>query len=121
MDSQAPQCTPLENLIKALLKRLEIPPLHEIHQIHTRLDRLEKLLYQKSGGQRSFPGNDNTPKSKIASTIVLELIARHPNGIEFKAIREETGFNDKKLRNIIYRLDRTGKIQRIKRGFYKLA
>lgn len=116
---QAPPGIVLENLIRALLKRLDIPSASEIAKIKTRLDRLEKVLYQKSAGKILFPADDTVPKSRIASTVVLDFISEHSHGIDFKSIKDETGFNDKKLRNIIYRLDKTGKIKRIKRGLYK--
>ncbi len=56
---------------------------------------------------------------KSASSVILEIIAGYPDGVDFKTIMDITGFEDKKLRNIIYRLDSLGKIQRVKRGNYK--
>jgi predicted transcriptional regulator of viral defense system len=47
------------------------------------------------------------------------MISRYPEGIDFKTIMKTTGFEDKKLRNIIYRLDSLGKIERVRRGSYK--
>lgn len=126
-DLMAQQVTPglvLENLIKTLMERLEIPSQKEIAHLNARLDRLEKLLYHNQPGHPAF--TDGTPPqttqgNRIASTFVLEIISNYPNGTDFKTIRQHTGFNDKKLRNIIFRLDKTGKIKRIKRGIYKKA
>ena len=123
----AQQVTPglvLENLIKALMERLEIPSREEINQLNARLDRLEKVLYQKSPGftpDTAEMAPRTATGSRIASTVVLEVISAYPSGTDFKQIREQTGFKDKKLRNIIFRLDKTGKIKRIKRGLYQKA
>ena len=60
------------------------------------------------------------PKRKeSASDIVLAAIASHKQGADFKKIKESTDFDDKKLRNIIFRLGNTGRIKRVKRGIYK--
>ena len=121
---QTTQILVWEDIIKTIMKRLDIPSRSEINHLKAKLDRLEKVLYQKQS-ENGFPMDAAThempPRSRIASTVVLEIISAHPNGTDFKTIKEKTGFNDKKLRNIIFRLDSTGKIKRIKRGIYKKA
>lgn len=107
-----------EVFIKMLLQRLDIPTKEDINILHARLDKLEQLMYQKQPAARK----DTHPKitrKKSASAIVLEIIANHPDGTNFKTIKAATGFNDKKLRNIIFRLDKIGRIQRVSRGIYK--
>jgi hypothetical protein len=47
------------------------------------------------------------------------VIGNHPDGTDFKTIKAATGFEDKKLRNIIFRLDKIKRIQRVTRGIYK--
>jgi len=120
---QPPQILVWENIVQNIMKRLDIPTRSEIDQLNAKLDRLEKVLYQKQSGKGLIHGtaHEMPPRSKIASTVVLEIISEHPNGTDFRTIKEETGFNDKKLRNIIFRLNRTDKIKRIKRGIYKKA
>jgi predicted Rossmann fold nucleotide-binding protein DprA/Smf involved in DNA uptake len=107
-----------ESFVSMLLHRLDIPTKEDINNLHTRLDKLEQLIYQKQpGAKRSAP--PRAAKRKSASAIVLEIIANHPKGTNFKTIKAATGFDDKKLRNIIFRLDKIGKIQRVNRGIYK--
>jgi hypothetical protein len=108
----------LEGFIKLFLSRLDIPTKEDINLLHGRLDKLEQLLYQ---GQPSAgnSGKDNSGRRKSASSIVLNVIDNHPEGTDFKTIKAATGFNDKKLRNIIFRLDKIKKIERVKRGIYK--
>jgi len=121
--NQTSQVLVWENIVQNIMKRLDIPTRKEINRLNAKLDRLEEVLYQKQSGNDFIHGAGHgiPPKSRFASTVVLEVIAAHPNGTDFKTIKEKTGFNDKKLRNIIFRLDTTDKIKRIKRGIYTKA
>ncbi|WDP91358.1 MAG: hypothetical protein HUN04_17295 [Desulfobacter sp.] len=107
-----------ESFIRLLLHRLDIPSKEDIAHLHARLDKLEQLIYQKQPSGRGA-GRPRTPKKKSASAIVLEIIGNHPEGTNFKTIKAATGFDDKKLRNIIFRLDKIKKIERVTRGIYK--
>ena len=51
---------------------------------------------------------------------VLNLIKNSQDGLGVSKIREATGYDDKKLRNIIYRLNQMGKISRVSRGRYRI-
>ena len=108
-----------ENFIKTLLHSLDIPTKEDITKINKRIDKLEQLIYQNhpSGIQKN---KSRIPRKKSASSIVLGIIGNHPDGTDFKTIKDATGFDDKKLRNIIFRLDKIGKIQRVNRGIYKI-
>jgi DNA-binding transcriptional regulator PaaX len=53
-----------------------------------------------------------------AIDIVLDTVKRSRQGIDFAAIQAKTGFDEKKIRNIIFRLNKTGKIKRKSRGIY---
>jgi hypothetical protein len=107
-----------EGFVKMLLHRLDIPTKEDINNLHDRLDKLEQLIYQKQPGSKK-PSQPRTAKRKTASAIVLGVIANHPQGTDFKTIKAATGFDDKKLRNIIFRLDKIEKIRRASRGIYK--
>lgn len=56
-----------------------------------------------------------------AGDAVLNLIARTRKGIDIHSLKEETGFDDKKIYNIIYRLKKQGKITIIRKGVYVKA
>lgn len=107
-----------ESFIKMLLDRLDIPTKEAIISLHGRLDKLEQLFYQKQpiNKKQKIP---QSGRQKSASSIVLNVIAKHPKGTNFKTIKAVTGFDDKKLRNIIFRLDKIKKIKRVTRGVYK--
>jgi len=107
-----------ESVIKIFLHRLDIPTREDIAHLHARLDKLEQLIYQKQPPGKDA-GKTRVAKKKSSSAIVLEIIGNHPGGTNFKTIKAATGFDDKKLRNIIFRLDKIKKIQRVTRGIYK--
>ncbi len=108
----------LEVFIKTLLKRLDIPTKKDVELLHDRLDALEQLLNKKQPVSGKKKPSQNSIK-KSASAVVLETIANHPKGTDFKTIKAATGYDDKKLRNIIFRLDKIKKIKRVTRGIYK--
>ena len=110
----------LENFIKMLLHCLDIPTKEDIADIYKRLDNIEQLIYQNQPSSKQ-KNKGRTPRKKSASSIVLGIIGNYPEGTDFKTIKAATGFDDKKLRNIIFRLDKIGKIQRVDRGIYKIV
>jgi hypothetical protein len=109
-----------ESFIKIVLSRLDIPTKEDIDMLNDRLDKLEQLVYQKQPAGKKEPVKSSASR-KSASSLVLDIIADHPKGTNFKTIKAATGFDDKKLRNIIFRLDKIKRIKRVKRGIYKKA
>ncbi|WP_035237122.1 hypothetical protein [Desulfobacter vibrioformis] len=107
-----------EILIKMFLHSLDIPTKEDIANLHRRLDKLEQMIYQNHPASKQ-KSKIRTPRKKSASAITLDIIGNHPEGTNFKTIKAATGFDDKKLRNIIFRLDKIKKIQRVSRGIYK--
>jgi hypothetical protein len=122
-----------EGLVHLFLEKFEIPSRADLAQINQRLDRVENLIYQNQPeafqqppeamqelpAMVKMPGRVGEKKSVIASDVVLNVIADQAKGADFKTIKAATDYNDKKLRNIIFRLDKIGKIKRVKRGIYK--
>lgn len=113
------QGTNWESFIKMLLSRLDIPTKEDLVFLNGRLDRLEQLFHEKKTG-KSHPLKQAQGRQN-ASSVVLDIIGRHPKGADFKAIEAATGYNEKKLRNIIFRLDKLKKIKRVTRGHYQKA
>ena len=56
-----------------------------------------------------------------AASVILSLIRSHPDGVGVAALKTESGCEEKQLRNIIYRLFKSGKIRRAGRGIYVAA
>ena len=53
-----------------------------------------------------------------ATDQVLKIVNRSKKGVNIATLKKRTGFEDKKLRNIIFRTNKEGKIQRADRGLY---
>ena len=108
-------------MVKFFMHTYNIPTKQDIERINARLDRIERLLVSAETGKgRRSPGGRALGKQSLntASDLVLQLIQRHGDGIGFGDIQIQTGFGEKKLRNIIFRLNKTGKIKRKTRGIY---
>ena len=71
-----------------------------------------------SRGLYGPPAKRRGKHSANATAAVLEIIESHPDGITVPALKTQSGFEEKKLRNIVFRLFRSGKILRIGRGVY---
>ena len=56
--------------------------------------------------------------SKTATDTVLSIIKRSKKGLNTAALEKKTNFDAIKVRNIIFRLKRQGKIQSKSRGIY---
>ena len=57
--------------------------------------------------------------TKVTATEqVLKIINRSKKGADIATLKKKTGFEDKKLRNIIFRANKEGKIKRADRGLY---
>ncbi len=115
-------------MIKFFIRNYNIPTRKDVDKINARLDRLEKLIRASTsfGGRPSSAagatGRSPGGRSVITATdMVLEAIRSYPQGAGFGDIQAVTGFEGKKIRNVIYRLDKTKKITRKRRGIYVVA
>ena len=107
-------------MVRFFLQNYNIPTRKDFNKINTCLDRIEKMVQDMGRG----PGHRGSMRGRVgqprmtASNEVLDVIKEHQEGVDFAGIQKRTGFNDKKIRNIIFRLDKIGKIKRIRRGIY---
>ena len=116
-------------MVKFFIKHYDIPRKSDIDNLAMKLDRLEKLILaqQASGEGGRNPGRRAQKKGASRRSPMtdadkaLEIVGRFKKGVSFADVRKRTGFEDKKLRNIIYRLDKTGKITRKSRGVYVIT
>lgn len=104
-------------LVRKFMRDYNIPTKKDVDRLIARIDRLEQMLAENlnTGGSGKRAGGG---KAGEASTLVLEIIRGYEDGVRFSEIQQKTGFEEKKLRNIIYRLDKKGHIQRLRRGVY---
>ncbi|MGD9334204.1 MAG: hypothetical protein PVJ50_04360 [Desulfobacterales bacterium] len=117
-------------MVKFFLQYYNIPSRNDIDKLMAKMDRLEMLITSSAitgkgratSGVTSSKSRSSTGRTVMTSTDkALEIIKRFRKGVGFADIQARTGFEDKKLRNIIYRLHKMGKIVRKSRGLYIAA
>ncbi|MCF8023887.1 MAG: hypothetical protein K9J79_12315 [Desulfobacteraceae bacterium] len=104
-----------DSMIKFFLKHYNIATKQDISRLAEKIESLEKSIQKMPAAQKSSTAQE---KAKSASDVVLNIIKNIGGGASFSDIKARTDFDDKKLRNIIYRLNKQGKIRRKKRGTY---
>ena len=113
-------------MVKFFMSTYDIPTKKDISKLMDKLDRMEKLIRTTAYGRkkqvivRNLAGEKGL-KGKVVATAsdeVFNVIKRFNTGAGFPEIQDRTGFGDKKIRNILFRLNKLGKIKRKNRGIY---
>lgn len=107
-----------DSMIKNFLSQYNFATKQDINRLIQKIDNLEKKLANIPTPEKNTPATQINPKNGSASEMVVAVISSIGTGANFSDIQEQTQFEDKKLRNIIYRLNKQGKIRRMKRGVY---
>jgi hypothetical protein len=106
-------------MVKFFMQSYDIPTKRDVEKIMARLDRLESLMTSAPAGGAAGRGRGVRRRNTVpAADAVLEAIKRSRQGLRFADIQAKTGFADKKIRNIIFRLNKLAKIKRHSRGVY---
>ncbi len=108
-------------MVKFFMQNYNIPTKKDVDRLMKKIDRLESLI--KTMSRHNLPASlsksaGGKRAALSASDQVQSLISRHKNGIGFSAIQKKTGFEEKKLRNIIFRLNKLKRIRSKSRGVY---
>ena len=75
--------------------------------------RGRKRCVPKAAGGRAAPAT--------ATDTVYRIISRSRNGVDTAVLKRKTGFNDKKIHNIVYKLKKKNKIRSRRKGLYVKA
>jgi len=114
-------------MVKFFMQHYDIPTKKDLEKLTAKMDRLEKLIKaaktsgrrsRVAGGRAADRGTARSKSGAAAYDRVLEVIKGYKQGAGFTEIQDGTGFDEKKIRNIIFRLDKIGKIRRKRRGLY---
>jgi len=110
-------------MVKFFMQNYNIPTKKDVDRLIAKLDRIENLLRASTSiGPYSVKNKISQRKTALtAIDIVYDVIKRSRNGLSFAEIQAKTGFEDKKIRNIIFCLNKIGKIKRKSRGIYIAA
>ena len=119
---------PVKTVLKPIKKGLGVLT-QRINDMQRLLDSLEKALSTEKTKVRTKARTKPARKSAAgkrplrgsATDAVLSTIKGSIRGVTSAQIKRETGFNDTKIRNIIFRLRKQGKIKNRGRGVYVSA
>jgi hypothetical protein len=127
----------IDRLIKKTeksLSSLKVPTRDEFDKLAKRVDALEKALKAKKGARTVRKPEKAVKKAAVKrkraakgkrqvtnSEKVLRVIKRNRAGVDVGTLKARTGLEDKKIRDIVFRLSKQGKIKRTGRGVYKAA
>ncbi len=118
MANRKKQLQSFDSVIRHFLRQYNFATKQDIDRLMQKIENLERHLTAGHPAGKN-PGEDACPtRNGSATDTVMDVIAGIGSGANFAEIQEKTQFTDKKLRNIIYRLNKQGKIRRKKRGVY---
>ena len=76
----------------------------------------------KAKAVRKAPAEKTPAKKKVmqvtATDQILKIIKRSKKGVDVPTLKKKTGFDDKKVRNIVFRAAKEGRIKKSGRGIY---
>ena len=108
-------------MVKFFMQNYKIPTKKDIDRLEKKISQLEKLIRSTAATGRIRPpanAGRSTKSAASAMDTVYNVVRRARNGASFQYIKTKTGFDDKKVRNIIFRLNKLEKIKRQSRGVY---
>lgn len=109
--AQRKQKPSFDAMLKDFIQKYDIVTKKDIKNLERKIDGLAKKSEGKSSASR-------TAKKKSASDVVLDAIKDKRNGAGLADLKYRTDYDDKKIRNILNRLNKQGKIKRKERGIY---
>lgn len=89
--------------------------------------KLDKLQKPKAAKKRKVKSKARLAKKRVtkkrapqisASETVLRIIKRSTKGVDTATLRKKTGFQGRKVRDILYRLKKQRKIRSPRKGVY---
>jgi len=79
---------------------------------------VKKVAAKKAAPKKAVP---KKAKPATAADTVLAIINRYKKGVGTAALMEKTGYNQKKISNLLFKLKKQGKIKSVERGVYLKA
>ena len=82
----------------------------------------KKAPAEKKASTKKAPAKKAVAKKKTAQATatdkILRIVKRSKKGVDVPTLKKKTGFDDKKVRNIVFRASKEGKIKKSGRGIY---
>ena len=96
----------------------------DLEKMSRRIKKLTASIPKAKGRAKkvSMPKPVAGKKGKKSGTqTVLGMIEKSKTGIAAGSLIKKTGFEDKKIRNILFKAWKDGRIERVGRGVYKIS
>ncbi|MGD9322209.1 MAG: hypothetical protein PVH99_19705 [Desulfobacteraceae bacterium] len=109
--------------LQALTRQLKALA-RDTERLAKKLDKLQKAQAAKKPKvkRRARPAKKKVTKKRApklsASQSVLNIIKRSSKGVDTATLRKKTGFQGRKVRDILYRLKKQRKIRSPRKGVY---
>ncbi len=111
----------LEKDLKAVAKDLK-GLTQKTDRMIKQLEKLEKAQAAKKPKAKAVRKTTAKKATRVpASETVLAIIKRSRKGVDTTALEKKTGFEGRKIGDIIYRLKKQGKIKSVGKGIYVKA
>ena len=94
----------------------------DLEKMSRRIQKLTSSIPKPKGiaQKATMPKSVASNKGKKSGTeTVMDMIRKSKKGIGTGALIKKTGFDDKKIHNIIFKAQKEGRIERVSRGVYK--
>jgi len=121
----------LKNNLKAVAKDLKklTEKTEKMIERLKKLDKAEAAKKPKAKAARKTVARKTVARKTVArkstkvsaSGAVLAAITKSRKGVDTAALKKKTGLEGRKLRDIVYRLNKQGKIKRDPKGLYVKA
>jgi len=109
----------LKRDLQAVLKSLK-QATEKTENLMKKVEEPDKPKASKKPRAKALP-KAKAPKKISDSDTVLAIIRRYKKGVDGATLRKKTGFEGRKIRDIVYRLKKRGKIKIEGKGVYLKA
>jgi hypothetical protein len=101
----------LEKLLNAYEKPQRPKAARKVKRKTVKTKAKSRRVAKKSARRKRAP-------QMTATEQILKIVRRSRKGVDVPTLKAKTGFQDKKVRNIIFRASKEGKIKKVGRGIY---
>jgi len=109
----------LKIVLQAVLESLK-QATEKTEKLMKKMEKLNKPQASRKPRAKALP-KAKAPKKASDSDMVLAIITRSKRGVDGATLRKKTGFEGRKIRDIVYRLKKRGKIKVEGKGVYLKA
>lgn len=116
----------LEKLLKAhvpmpkakkVIKKKVVKKAIAVKKAPAKKAKVVKKAPAKKAPAKKAVARKKAPQATATDKILI-IIKRSKKGVDVPTLKKKTGFDDKKVRNIIFRASKEGKIKKSGRGIY---